>query len=92
MKKLWAVGLYEYTRNVLKRSFLLVLLSVPLMICLNVVLVYVMESVGKNTAPVGYVDQAGLFDDLVLPAVSSSDAVQFLAYDTEDDALAALEA
>ncbi len=91
MKKLWAVGLYEYKRNVFKRSFLLVLLSVPLMIGFNVVVGIVMESVGRNTAPVGYVDQAGLFDDPTLPEVSPSAAVEFVVYEAEDDALAALE-
>jgi len=92
MSKTWRVALYEYKRNVFKRSFLFALLSIPLMIGFSVTLGLVMESLGKNTAPIGYVDQAGLFDDPVLPEVSPSDAVQFVAYNTEDDALAALEA
>ena len=32
MSKLWLVALNEYKRNAFKRSFLLVLLSMPLMI------------------------------------------------------------
>ena len=36
MKKLWRVARYEYARNVFKRSFILALLSVPLVIALNV--------------------------------------------------------
>jgi ABC-2 type transport system permease protein len=93
MMKVWRVALHEYKRNVLKRSFILVLLSVPLMIGFNVVLGLVMDSLTTNTAPVGYVDQAGLFvDPIPLEGVPASRAVQFNAYSTEDEALAALEA
>jgi ABC-2 type transport system permease protein len=92
MNKIWAVALYEYKRNVFKRSFLLVLLSIPLMIGFNIALGIFMESAGRNTTPVGYVDQAGLLDEPVLPDGREKNAVELIPYDTEEEALVDLEA
>ena len=61
MSKLWLVALNEFKRNVFKKSFILALLSVPLMIGFTVGLGLIMISLEENDAPVGYVDHAGLF-------------------------------
>jgi ABC-2 type transport system permease protein len=93
MTKLWLVALYEYKRNVFKRSFILALLSVPLMIGLNVGIGLFLESRGTNNAPVGYVDHAGLLASPVpAPVAGSKGAVEFIPFQTEDDARAALQA
>lgn len=91
--KIWRVALHEYKRNVFKKSFIFVLLSVPLMIGFTVALGIFMESQGINTEPVGYVDLAGLFDNpMPLEDVSPSRAVEFVPFESEDDALRELEA
>ena len=70
MSKLWRIALYEYRRNVFKRSFILALLSVPFMIGLNVGVGLFMESRENDNSPVGYVDHAGLFTDPIPAPVS----------------------
>jgi ABC-2 type transport system permease protein len=93
MSKLYRIALYEYQRNVFKRSFLLALLSVPLMIGLMVGVGFVMESLNNDNSPVGYVDHAGLFADPVpVPVTGSKRPVDFVAFQAEEDARAALEA
>jgi ABC-2 type transport system permease protein len=93
MTKLYRVAAYEYRRTVFKRSFILALLSVPLMVCLNVGVGLFMESRGVNNAPVGYVDHAGLFaDPIPVPVSGSREPVAFLPFQTDADARAALEA
>jgi len=93
MSRLWLVALYEYKRHVFKRSFILALLSVPLMISLNVGIGLLMESLKNNNAPAGYVDRAGLFAaPIPAPVTGSKKPIEFIPFQTEDDARAALEA
>ena len=92
MLKLGRIATYEYKRNVFKRSFLLTLLSVPLIIALNVGVGLYMESRGNDDAPVGYVDRAGLFADPVpVPVSGSRVPLDFIPFQTQEDARAALE-
>jgi len=93
MAKFLAVAWHEFRRHALKRSFILVLLSVPLMISLNVGLVLVMTSLENNDAPVGYVDPAGFLEDaLQAPIGSSKDRIEMRAFTSEAAAREALEA
>jgi len=92
MLKLGRIATYEYKRNVFKRSFLLTLLSVPLIIALNVGVGLYMESRGNDDAPVGYVDRAGLFADPVpVPVSGSREPLEFVPFPNQEDARAALE-
>jgi len=93
MSKLWLVALYEYKRIVFKKSFILALLSVPLMISLNIGVGLLMESLENDNAPVGYIDHAGLLaDPIPAPVAGSREPVEFKPFQTEDGARAALEA
>lgn len=93
MKKFWRIALYEYRRNVLKKSFIFVLLSLPLMIAISVGLGLFLESLEDSPLPVGYVDQAAVFARrLTLPAASSGVPVEFRSFPTTEAAHAALEA
>jgi ABC-2 type transport system permease protein len=93
MSKLWRIALYEYQRNVFKRSFLLALLSVPLLMGVNVGVGLLIESLRNDNSPVGYVDHAGLFaDPIPVPVTGSGKPVHFTPFQTEEDARAALEA
>jgi len=92
MSKLWSVAWHEYQRNVFKRSFILALLSVPLLIGVNIGLIAFMVSRENNNAPVGYVDHAGLLADPVpAPLGSSEEAIAFIPFQTEEEARVALE-
>ncbi len=97
MKHLWRVAVYEYQRNVFKKSFVLLMISVPAFITFSIGLGVFLESLEDNPLPVGYVDHAGVFAESVLaPEISSTwvaeldEAVEFIAYPTEDEAAAAL--
>jgi ABC-2 type transport system permease protein len=99
MNNFWRVAVYEYKRNVFKKSFLFTLLSVPFFIALSIGLGLVIESSRKETRPVGYVDHAGVFTEAALTpeiralrAAEYDDPIEFVAYPTEAEALAALEA
>ncbi len=60
MRNVWRVLVYEYLRHVLRKRFILIVLSMPFLVLvifgvgmLSVVLQF-------NSAPIGYVDQSGL--------------------------------
>jgi ABC-2 type transport system permease protein len=92
MNLIWRIAQNEYQRNVFKKSFLLSLLSIPLMVALGVGVGFLMVYLEKNDLPIGYLDQAGVFDNPIpQPVGEGVDPVTFLAYQTEDEALAAFE-
>jgi len=97
MKHLWRVALYEYRRNVFKKSFILLMISVPAFITFSIGLGIFMESLEDNPLPVGYVDHAGVFAAaLTSPEIRSTwtakydEPVEIIAYLDEDEAAAAL--
>jgi len=98
MKYFWRVARYEYTRNVFKRSFILLMLSIPALIAFSVGLGILMESLEDKPLPVGYVDQVGIF--AAAPEVFEfgpewagkyDEPLSFIAYPTEADAQEALK-
>jgi len=99
MSKLWLVAKYEYVRNVFKKSFILVTLSMPLILALSIGLGAIIESTENNDAPVGYVDHAGFLADPILAPKraaslnnpSVSDLVPLIPFQTEEEAHDALE-
>lgn len=92
MKKVWRVALYEYKRNVFKKSFLLTLLSIPLMVAFGVGSGFVMTSLQDNDLPVGYIDRAQIFDKAIpAPVSESEEPVDFIPFQSEDEARAALD-
>lgn len=93
MNRIWHVAFYEYRRNVFKRSFLLTLLSIPLMVAFSLGVGFLMESLQDNDMPVGYIDQAGVFNETVLkPSSNHAKPVNFIPFKTEDEARTSLEA
>jgi ABC-2 type transport system permease protein len=98
MKHLWRVARYEYQRNVFKKSFILLLLSVPAFITFSIGLGVFMESLEDNPLPVGYVDHAGVFAAAhTAPLINSTriakydEPVDFIAYASKEQATAALK-
>ncbi|MDH3943367.1 MAG: ABC transporter permease [Anaerolineae bacterium] len=97
MNFLWRVALFEYRRNVFKKSFILLLISVPTFITFSIGLGVFLESSEVNPLPVGYVDEAGVFASvLTAPEIASTwnaendEGIAFIAYLSEDEATAAL--
>ena len=92
MSKLARIAAHEYGRNVFKASFLVTLLSVPLIIALNVGVGFYLESRDRDDTPVGYVDATGLFADPVpVPVSGSEEPLAFLPFESQETARAALE-
>lgn len=93
MTKRWLVAKYEFQRNVFKKSFIMALLSVPLMIAVNVGAGLLLESLRNDNSPVGYVDHAGLFaGPIPVPVSGSKEPVDFIPFRTDEEARRALEA
>jgi ABC-2 type transport system permease protein len=93
MGKLLTVAWHEFRRNAFKWSFILVLLSVPLMISLNVGLGLIMSSLENSDAPVGYVDLSGTFNYPVeAPIEPSQERIEIRAFASRASAMEALEA
>jgi len=88
----WRIAREEFRRNVFRKSFILVLLSLPLMIALNVGIILVMKYLEEDPRPIGYVDHAGVMLVDVLPPGVSDEPVQFITFNTEDGAQEALTA
>jgi ABC-2 type transport system permease protein len=99
MSKLWLVAKYEYARNVFKKTFIIAILSVPLMLVLSIGLGWLIHRMENPDAPVGYVDHAGvLVDPIPAPteagspdSPSASDLVPLIPFQTEEEAREALE-
>jgi len=88
----WRIAREEFRRNVFRKSFIMVLLSLPLMIGLNIGIILLMNYLEKDIRPIGYVDRAGVILVDVLPPDVTDNPIQFLAFSSEDRAQEALMA
>jgi len=94
MNTFWRVALYEYQRNVFKKSFILLLLSVPFFIVLSIGMGMFMERIRDDSDPVGYVDHAGVLANAVTASqleIEYDSPVDFIPYASEEEARAVLE-
>jgi ABC-2 type transport system permease protein len=88
MRNYWLVAKHEYRRTVVRRSFLIGTLAIPLAIAALIALVIVVESLGADDRPIGYVDHAGLLEQ----ARARADwDIEIRAYQDREAATAALE-
>jgi ABC-2 type transport system permease protein len=94
MNKFWYVALNEYKRQVFRKSYIFAILSVPLILFVSIGVGYLVEIIGTNSAPVGYVDLSGVLADPqpVPEGVGTRHPVELIPYPDEDAALAALDA
>jgi ABC-2 type transport system permease protein len=91
LRNLWLVAGFEYRHVVIRRSFLLVTLAIPLGLAVLIAVMVIYITSKFNLLPVGYVDGAGFLQiekqqDLPNPA----DRIVIVAYPDEAQALAAL--
>ena len=100
MHKLWLIASHEYARSVFKKSFILLLFSLPAVIGLMFGIAIVMESRENSSKSLGYVDEAGLLSEPIYPPrrAGSPDSpttpkhVGLVAFDSREQATAALAA
>lgn len=93
MVKLIYVAIQEYRRNVFKKGFILVLLSVPLIMGLNIGVGFFLERVQDNDLPVGYIDKAGILSEpsSITQFNPQLDRIKFIPFLNESDARESLE-
>lgn len=99
MSRFWLVAQHEYKRHVFQKSFVFMLLSMPLMMALMLGIGALSAAMGEDDAPVGYVDRAGLLADPVpVPRRAGSpnepgvpELVPLIPFETEKEARHALE-
>lgn len=90
MSKLWHVAFYEYRQHVFRKRFLLTFIALPFIFIGLLFLMVLLELTLSDQRPVGYVDQSGLLSEPVTTS-SSFGRVDFMAYETEATARAALK-
>ncbi len=60
MNKIWLVFKYEYTRHVMRKRFLVALLSMPLFIGVMMAASIAASMMSINRSPIGYVNHSDL--------------------------------
>lgn len=93
MSRVWNVMAFEYARHVFRKRFLLGVLSLPVFIGVMAIVVFLLVRSEINLAPVGFVDHSGLLPDPVSSSNPASiiDQVDLIAFETEEEAHAALK-
>jgi ABC-2 type transport system permease protein len=90
MSKMWLIARYQFRQEVSKRSFFLVLFSMPLFLTLSIGLGYLVSRLEQESTTLGYVDQAGLLVKTL--AEPEEYDVRLVPFDTPQGAQATLEA
>lgn len=89
MSKVWLIAQHQFRQEAGKRSFLLVLFSLPLFLTVSIGLGYLASRLEEESTRLGYVDQAGLLVEF--PAEPEDYDVRLAPFDTPEAARAALE-
>lgn len=92
MSKTWLVCTHHLKKNVLKKSFIFVLLSIPLFIAFTIAMAAMGIALENSDDPLGYVDESGLLSDPIpLPVVEGQELTQMIAFKSESEARTALD-
>lgn len=97
MNKMWIVARREYLYNLKRPSFLFAVFGVPLFTFVMWALIFAVTAANEQDTQqiggVGYVDQAGVLDNMTLPETEADVTPPKLApFDSEDAARTALDA
>ena len=90
MSKTWLIARYHFQGETRKRTFLLVVLSLPLFLIVTIGLGYLFSRLEEESTTLGYVDQAGLL--VQMPVQAAGDSVRMVAFEVQEAAQVALEA
>jgi ABC-2 type transport system permease protein len=92
MRNYWLVAKHEYRRMVFRRGFVIATILVPVGMAALIFVAYLVETIGQNDKPIGYVDNPGIFDESLKANLPDSDnQVDILEYPDEESAISALE-
>ncbi len=94
MSKVWTIIRHEYVRHVLRKRFLIALLSVPLWIVVMGAVAVLSVFLTNTNIPVGYVDESGLLAHPVFPDakdIGPFGSVEIVAFASQVQARAALD-
>ena len=94
MNKVWRIAHHEYTHHVLRRRFLLGLLSVPAIMAVMALVIFLLIRSEIDARPVGYVDHSGLLANPqpAPPPQAPDRPVEMIPFATEAQAAEALHA
>lgn len=90
MSKVWLVAERQFREAVLKRTFLIVLLSLPGFLALTIGMGALSSRLNRGSTTLGYVDQAGLI--VRTPAAPADHELRLTQFGTPEAARSALEA
>jgi ABC-2 type transport system permease protein len=88
MSKVWLIAQHHYKQEVMKRSFIILMLSLPLFLIFSVGMGMLTERLENKTPTLGYVDEAELLVNM-LPG--RDDEVRLVSFETSEGARAALD-
>lgn len=94
MKKVWLVIKHEYLRHVLRKRFIVSVLSIPFFILIMVGIAMITVLVMNDWRPVGYVDRSGVLagaQPLPEQKERRSRSVEIQPFESEDAVLQAVE-
>jgi ABC-2 type transport system permease protein len=92
MRSFWLVAKHEYLRTVVRRGFVIMTVAVPLGMAALIALVIVVESMGADSRPIGYVDHSGTLDPALYASLpDAGERTPIRAFADEASARAALE-
>jgi ABC-2 type transport system permease protein len=89
MSKIWLVFKHEYTRQVLRKRFLIALLSLPLMLVVMIIASLLAVRSGYDGRPAGIVDQSGIFRNPQQLELKKSDILPNIQFEIYPDEVAA---
>jgi ABC-2 type transport system permease protein len=89
MNKTWLIARHHFSQEVRKRSFILLLLALPLFLAFSVGFGSLAQRLEQGSTTLGYVDPANLLADPTLGPQKSN--VRLVRYETAADARQALE-
>lgn len=97
MNRMWVVARREYLYNLKRPSFLFAVFGVPLFTFVMWFVIFAVtvanEQDTEQIGQIGYVDQAGVLDNLTLPETKPDETPpELVAFDDETDARTALDA
>lgn len=90
MSKLWLIAERQFKKEVLKRGFLIVLLSLPLFLAFTIGMGVLTTRLRRESTTLGYVDQAAVL--VQIPPAPKDGEVKLVSFQTPAAARAALEA
>ncbi len=92
MRNFWLIAKQEYRRTVVRRGFVILTAAIPIGMIALIALAILVEGMGADKRPIGYVDPSGTLDPGVQARMpDSGSSVQIRAFPDQETALVALE-